>query len=146
MVMVAASWIDSLSDTTNKTKFIYPRWSYMSCAKKCLALGCGPPLNESRRRQERAPGIEKTEQGSGSMVELITLKDVSSRSKIELLRELGYESDGKLVLRNGEPVVDEYVGEKVTLDNMLILPGSTVVITDHPLSIATYFEEHGDWD
>ena len=80
------------------------------------------------------------------MVELITLRGVSSKSKIELLRKLGYDSDGKLVLRNGQPIVDENVGEKITLDNMLILPGSTVVITDNPLSIATYFEEHGDWD
>ena len=62
------------------------------------------------------------------------------------MRGLGYDSDGKYVLKDGRPVVDEAVDEKVTLDNMLILPGSTVVIVDDPLSIASYFEEHGDWD
>ena len=50
------------------------------------------------------------------------------------------------VLKEGQPVVDKYVDEKVTLDNMLVLPGSAVVITDNPLSIAAYFEEYGDWD
>jgi len=59
---------------------------------------------------------------------------------------LGYDSDGKYVLKEGQRVVDKYVDEKVTLDNMLVLPGSTVVITDNPLSIAAYFEEYGDWD
>ena len=59
---------------------------------------------------------------------------------------MGYDSDGKYVLKEGQRVVDKYVDEKVTLDNMLVLPGSTVVITDNPLSIAAYFEEYGDWD
>jgi len=31
----------------------------------------------------------------------------------------------------------------VTLENMAILPGSTVVMVDDPISIAAYFEEHG---
>ena len=79
-------------------------------------------------------------------MELVSLKGVSKESKIELLRQLGYESDGTYVLKDGKPVIDEGVGSKVTLDNMIILPGSTVVLVDSPLSIATYFEEHGDWD
>jgi hypothetical protein len=80
-------------------------------------------------------------------VELVSLKGVSKESKIALLRELGYDSDGTCVLKDGQPVVDESVDERVTLDNMLILPGSAaVVIVDSPLSVAAYFEEHGDWD
>ncbi len=80
-------------------------------------------------------------------MELVSLKGVSKESKIQLLRELGYDSDGRYVLKDGRPLVDESVDEKVTLDNMLILPGSeAVVIVDSPLSIAAYFEEHGDWD
>ena len=78
-------------------------------------------------------------------MELVSLKGVSKESKIQLLRELGYDSDGKYVLKDGQPVVDEYIDENATLDNVLILPGSTVVIVDSPLSIAAYFEEHGDW-
>jgi hypothetical protein len=80
------------------------------------------------------------------MVEMISLKQVDKKSRIELLRAIGYDSDGRFVTRDGEPVVDGSVGEKVTLDNMLILPGSSVIISDNPLSIAAYFEEHGDWD
>lgn len=79
-------------------------------------------------------------------MELISLRQVSKESKIHLLRELGYDSDGHYVLKDGRQVVDESAGETVTLDNMLVLPGSTVVITDNPVSIAAYFEEHGDWD
>ena len=82
----------------------------------------------------------------GLPMELVSLKGVSKESKIQLLRELGYDSDGRYVLKEGEPLVDEAVGEKVTLDNMLVLPGSEVVIADNPLSIAAYFEKHGDWD
>lgn len=79
-------------------------------------------------------------------MEIVSLRGVSKESKILLLRELGYDSDGKLVLKDGKPLVDEYSGEKVTLGNMLILPGSAVVIADNLVSIAAYFDEHGDWD
>lgn len=74
------------------------------------------------------------------------MRNVSKESKIHLLRELGYDTDGAYVLKDGKPVVDETVNERVTLENMLILPGTTVVIVDNPLSIAAYFEDHGDWD
>jgi hypothetical protein len=79
-------------------------------------------------------------------METISLRGISRESKIELLRQIGLDSDGKYVLRDRVRLVDEYSGEKVTLENMLVLPGSTVVISDNPLSIAAYFEEHGDWD
>ena len=79
-------------------------------------------------------------------MDLVSLKDVGKPTKIALLKKLGYETDGRLVLKEGKPVVDPYVEERVTLENMLILPGSTVVITDNEVSIAAYFEEHGDWD
>jgi hypothetical protein len=79
-------------------------------------------------------------------MELISLKGVPRESKIELLRQLGYDSDGTYVLKDGSPVVDENAGARVTLDNMAILPGSAVVVVDSALSFATYFEEHGDWD
>lgn len=78
------------------------------------------------------------------MVEIESLRRVARPSKIALLRALGYDSDGTYVLRNGERVVDPVVDEEVTVDNMAILPGSTVVIVDNPLSIAAYLDEHGD--
>lgn len=43
-------------------------------------------------------------------------------------------------------MVDPVVGEPVTIDNMAILPGSTVVIVDNPLSVAAYLDEHGEDD
>lgn len=79
-------------------------------------------------------------------MELVSLRSVTKESKIRLLKELGYDTDGTYVLKDGKQIVDEAVNEKVTLENMLILPGSTVVIVDSPLSIAAYFEDHGDWD
>jgi len=78
-------------------------------------------------------------------VEMVSLKNVGRESKIELLRALGYDADDKYVTKDGEPLIDKYVDEKVPVDKMLILPGS-IVISDNPLSIAAYFEEYGDWD
>ncbi len=79
-------------------------------------------------------------------MDMVSLKGIGRSSKIALLKELGYGTDGTLVLKDGAPVVDPYVDERVTLDNMLILPGSTVIITDNEVSIVAYFEEHGDWE
>ncbi len=79
-------------------------------------------------------------------METISLRDVSRDSKIALLKELGYDSDGQFVLKDGQRVLDDSINEYVTLDNMAVLPGSTVVIVDDPVSLASYFERHGDWD
>lgn len=78
-------------------------------------------------------------------MELLSLKDVSNESKISLLRELGFDSDGVFVLDSaGNRVLDKYINEPVRLDNMIILPGSTVILDDNSLSIASYIEEYGD--
>jgi hypothetical protein len=61
------------------------------------------------------------------------------------LQELGFKSDGTFVLdKKDERVLDRYTGEPVRLNNMAILPGSTVILDDNPLSIAAFLEEHGD--
>ena len=79
------------------------------------------------------------------MAELISMKSMPKEVKIELLRELGYESDGIFVLeKNGQKHLDRYIGEFINLDNMVILPGSTIVLDNNPLSIASYLEEFGD--
>lgn len=78
-------------------------------------------------------------------MELISLRQVSPKAKIALLKELGYGSDGKFVTSpDGSILKDRYTFEPVRLDNMLILPGSTVIIDENPLSIANYFEEFGE--
>ena len=78
-------------------------------------------------------------------MEIISLKNVSIRSKEALLKELGYRSDGIFVLQSdGKKHLDRYTGDPVKVSNMAILPGSTIVIDDNPISIASYLEEYGD--
>lgn len=75
----------------------------------------------------------------------ISLKQFSLPQKIELLQGLGYQTDGKVVLdESGRAVIDKYVGIPVQLENMVILPGSTIVLDDNELSISMYIEEYGD--
>jgi hypothetical protein len=79
------------------------------------------------------------------MVETISIKSLSSKEKMLLLKGLGYDSDGIFVLdQEGEKVIDGYINEPVKMDNMMILPGSTIVIDNNPLSIASFLEEHPD--
>ncbi len=78
------------------------------------------------------------------MVENINLNKLTKDSKIEILRELGFDSDGLFVLQNGEKVIDKYINQEIKLDNMLILPGSTIILDNNPVSIASYIEEYND--
>lgn len=78
-------------------------------------------------------------------MELISLKEVSKESKELLLKELGYGSDGEFVLDSeGNKVSDRYLDIPVKIDNMVILPGSEVILDNNELSIAKYIEEFGD--
>lgn len=78
-------------------------------------------------------------------METLSLKDVSKETKIMLLRELGYDSDGIFVFKsNGEKLKDEYIDDAIKVDNMLILPGSCLILDNNPLSIASYFEDYGE--
>ena len=79
------------------------------------------------------------------MVELISLKDVSLNSKILLLKELDYESDGIFILdKEGKKILDKYIEVPVKIENMVILPGSEVILDDNEFSIASYLEEYGE--
>lgn len=79
------------------------------------------------------------------MTELISIKDMPKELKIALLKNLDYDSDGEFVLdTNGKKHLDRYTGEEIKLDNMVILPGSTIVLDNNPLSISSYLEEYGD--
>ena len=65
--------------------------------------------------------------------------------KILLLEELGFKSDGTYVLdNNGNKHIDKYINQPVKISNMIILPGSTIIIDDNPLSIASYMEDYPD--
>lgn len=78
-------------------------------------------------------------------MDLVSLHGLDKKSRIALLRELGYTSDGEYILdKNGNRVLDRYTAEPVHLSHMVIVPGSTIVLDDNPLSIAHYWEEYGD--
>lgn len=78
-------------------------------------------------------------------MELISLKKVSKESKINLLKELGYQSDGEFVLDlEGNKVNDRYLEIAIKIDNMVIFPGSTIILDDNELSLSKYLEEFGD--
>lgn len=76
-------------------------------------------------------------------METIILKDLPTEVKIGILKELGYNTDGVYVLDgDNNPVIDKYVSEPVRLNNMIILPGSTIILDDNPVSIACYLDDH----
>lgn len=78
------------------------------------------------------------------MVELVSIKKMPKELKIKLLKELGYDSDGRFVLKDGKKLVDKYTGEPVRISNMFIFPGSTIVLDNNPLSISSFLEEFGE--
>lgn len=78
-------------------------------------------------------------------METISLREVSENSKIALLKELGFDSDGTYVLDgNGNKIIDKYIEMPVKITNMAIFPGSTIILDDNGLSISLYLEEFGD--
>ncbi|MBU2053068.1 MAG: hypothetical protein KJ721_02380 [Nanoarchaeota archaeon] len=78
-------------------------------------------------------------------MESISLKQVSENSKILLLKALGYGSDGEFVLDSkGTKLLDRYLELPIRINNMVILPGSEVILDDNELSIMKYMEEFGD--
>jgi hypothetical protein len=79
-----------------------------------------------------------------SSMDYIFLKELPTDAKIQILKGLGYDSDGTYVLKNNIKYKDKYLDMEVTLENMLILQGSTVIIDNNPVSIAAYLEEYGE--
>lgn len=78
-------------------------------------------------------------------MELISLKNVSAETKILLLKEIGYDSDGKFVLDSkGNQILDKYLEIPIEMERMIILPGSTIILDDNELSLSKYMEEFGD--
>ena len=78
-------------------------------------------------------------------MDLVLLKEVSIKSKVALLKELGYNSDGKYVLdKGGNKILDRYLEFPIEVENMVILPGSIIVLDNNDFSISKYIEEFGD--
>lgn len=78
-------------------------------------------------------------------MQTFSLKQFSKEDKMLLLKELGYQSDGKFVLNDsGETVIDKYLEIPVRIDKMLIFPGSTIILDDNELSVSMYISEYGD--
>ena len=77
--------------------------------------------------------------------DLISLKTIPKEVKLSILKELGFGSDGIFITDScGKKLIDPYVSEPIKVDNMLILPGSTVILDNNPISVAGYFEDHGE--
>lgn len=78
-------------------------------------------------------------------MELISIKNMPQNLKIKLLRELKHDSDGTFVLdKDGKILLDRYTGDKIEINNMVVFPGSAIVLDNNPLSISSFLEEFGD--
>ncbi|MFA5246827.1 MAG: hypothetical protein WC408_02970 [Candidatus Micrarchaeia archaeon] len=76
-------------------------------------------------------------------MELVSLKGAPKEAKVAILRELGYDSDGTFVTDStGVRVKDRYIDIEIELANMLVVPGSTIILDNNPLSVAAYLEDH----
>ena len=79
------------------------------------------------------------------MTEFVSLKNIPNEAKVELLRELGYDSDGIFVLeKSGKKHMERYTKQPIRIDNMVIFPGSTIILDNNPLSISSFLEEFED--
>lgn len=78
-------------------------------------------------------------------METVLLKNVDLNSKIALLKGLGFDSDGEYVLNSdGTKHLDRYIDIPIKVENMVLLPGSVVVLDDNILSLSHYMEEFPD--
>lgn len=78
-------------------------------------------------------------------MELMSLSEISAESKRLLLNGLGlWEKEGLVIDAEGNKILDRYLQIPVKIDNMVIFPGSTIVLDNNELSIAMYMEEFGE--
>lgn len=78
-------------------------------------------------------------------VELVALDDFSLEHRILLLKSLGYSTkDGWVVDRDGGRYKDPCTGQPVSLDNMMIMPGSTVILDANDTSMNWYLANYAE--
>jgi len=81
----------------------------------------------------------------GIRLQIVSIKDMPSNLRLLLLKELGLDVDEDgYITKDGEQVPDKYINRPVRVENMAIFPGSTIVLDDNLLSIASYIEEYGE--
>jgi hypothetical protein len=79
------------------------------------------------------------------MKENIILSDFTLEEKKDLLKGLGYNSvDNYIYDENENKILDKYLDIPVDINNMLILPGSTIILDNNEYSIIRYIEEYGE--
>ena len=89
--------------------------------------------------ENSAPPIDE------ASAETVPWGDIPRDVQIEILRELGYSAEENRILDTaGVPVLDKYTRAPVRLDNLMIVWGSTLLLDNNPVSIASYFEEYGE--
>ena len=73
-------------------------------------------------------------------MELISIKEIPLDSRVLLLKELdfGVDNEGYVIDKKLERVKDKYIGIEVRVNNMIIAPGSILILDDNPVSIASY--------
>ena len=75
----------------------------------------------------------------------ISIRDMPYDARVLLLKELGYDADEDgfvLDTSSGKRVTDKYIEREVKVDNMVIVRGSTLILDDNPISIASYVDEY----
>jgi len=78
-------------------------------------------------------------------LEFVSLKEMPLEVKKVLLEKLGYTTDGVFVFDSkGEVVKDKYLNIPVNIENMVIFPGSNIILDNNELSISAYLEEYGE--
>ncbi|MEK6924585.1 MAG: hypothetical protein AABW54_05090 [Candidatus Micrarchaeota archaeon] len=78
-------------------------------------------------------------------MEFVSIKNLPKAVRLAILKQLGYGSDGQFVTdEQGKRIRDRYVDVEISLSNMLIFPGSTIILDNNYLSVAAYLEEHED--
>ena len=114
--------------------------------RKVHSLNKTKANNKLIKRVKKAFSESKVSKGvtmsESNRLDIISLSNVSIKSKILLLKEAGYGSDGTYVTKDKKRYSDPYTNKPVKISNMALLPGSVTVIDDNPFSLIEYLEEH----
>ena len=73
-------------------------------------------------------------------MEVLSIKGIPYDAKVLLLKELGYGVDDErfVVDTEGKRMVDKYAHIEILAANAIIVPGSTLILDDNPVSISAY--------